>query len=116
MVKLKGSSMIEVIIASLIFLVVFICSLSTLTALTLRSDEGYVLLEAERALTDCSRRYGTGEWAEGTYTDTYEWGGIVTVIATYDDYDNIQQMLLRADLKGSRKTIEQRQLIKLANE
>ncbi len=107
---LPGSSMIEAIIASLIFLAVFAVSLTTLTGLTLREDEGYVLLEAERALEACASRYGDGTRPDGTYTDTFEWGEITTVVSEYRDYEHIQQVSMRATLSGSRKTIEQTQL------
>ncbi len=114
--RLPGSSMIEAIVASLIFLVVFAASLSTLTGLNLRGDEGYVLLEAERALEDCSMRYGDGTWADDTYTDTFAWGGITTVVSEYRDYDGIQQISMRATLAGSRKTIERTRLVVRKNE
>lgn len=108
--------MIEAIVASLIFLTVFILSLSTLTGLSLRRDEGYVLLEAERAMTNCFRRYGDGTRARGTYTDEFEWGEITTNITGYGEYENIQQVFLRAKLSGSRKTIEYRRLVAIRYE
>jgi hypothetical protein len=108
--KLKGSSMVEAIVASLIFITVFAISLTTLTRLTLRKDEGYVLLEAERAMAECSMRYGNGTWSEGEYNDDFEWGEITTVIAPYSDYKRIQQVSLRVTIRGSRKTIEHRGL------
>jgi hypothetical protein len=114
--RLKGSSMIEAIVASLIFLTVFILSLSTLTGLTLREDEGYVLLEAQRAMTDCFRRYGDGTHAKGIYTDEFEWGEITTTITGYGEYEDIQQVHLRAKLSGSRKTIEYRRLVAIGHE
>ncbi len=107
---LPASSMIEAIVASLIFLAVFAVSLTTLTGLTLREDEGYVLLEAERALEICAMRYGDGTWAENTYTDTFAWGEITTVVSEYRDYEHIQQVSMRATLSGSRKTVEHIQL------
>jgi hypothetical protein len=114
--RLKGSSMIEAIVASLIFLTVFILSLSTLTRLTLREDEGYVLLEAQRAMTDCFRRYGDGTRAQGSYTDKFGWGEITTTINVYGEYEVIQQISLRATLSGSRKTMEYRRLVAIGYE
>ncbi|MDR1671294.1 MAG: hypothetical protein LBR57_02120 [Alistipes sp.] len=109
MVKLKGSSMLEAIVASLIFLLVFAISLSTLTRLSLRDDEGIALLEAERALTDCFARHSTR--LPGIYTDTFEWGEVTTTIATYGDYAGIRQVALTATITGSRKTLEYRRLV-----
>ncbi len=109
--RLAGSSMVEAIVASLIFLVVFVLSLSTLTGLTLRRDEGHVLLEVERALADCFLRYGDGSRAPGNHTDEFEWGTVTTVIEKYDDYENIQRVALRATISGSRKSIEYRRLV-----
>ncbi len=109
--RLAGSSMIEAIVASLIFLTVFILSLSALTGLTLRKDEGYVLLEVERALTDCFSRYGDGTMAAGIYIDEFSWGHVTTKIEQYADHENIQQVVLWADISGSRKSIEYRRLV-----
>ncbi len=109
--SLTASSMVEAIVASLIFITVFAISLTTLTGLTLREDEGYILLEAERALTLSAARYGDGTWVEGAYTDTFAWGEITVTIAPYLDFGRIQQVSLGARPRGSRKTIELRQLV-----
>jgi hypothetical protein len=103
--------MIEAIVASMIFLMVFVISLSTVTGFTLREDEGYVLLEAERQMDACLNRYGDGTWTDGAYTEEFGWGKITVRIATYRDFRNIQAVTLTAQLTGSRKTIELRQLI-----
>ncbi len=109
--RFAGSSIIEAIVASLIFLLVFVASLSTLTAITLRNDEGYVLLEAERAQINCFHNYGDGLKADGTYTDTFVWGEITTTIAPYHDYEGIQEVAMSVRLNGSTKTIEYRRLV-----
>ncbi len=109
--KLSGSSLLESVVASLIFLFVFVVSLSTLTGLTLRPDEGYVLLEAENALADCFRHYGNGNLNEGTYTDIFEWGEITTSITEYRNYGNIQQITMKARITGNRKVIESIRLV-----
>lgn len=114
--KLPGSSMIEAIVASLIFMIVFVASLSVITGYSLREDESYALLEAERRLSDCFDRYGDGTWAQGVYTDTFEWGVITTAIAPYDGYEGMQQVAMQARLDGSRKIIEYRRLILLKDE
>ncbi len=102
---LPGTSMVEAIVAALIFILIFAISLSTLTGLTTREDEGYLLLEAERQLAACGGRYGDGTWAEGTYTDTFAWGTITTCVSLYGDYGKIQQVAMRAELHGSHKII-----------
>jgi hypothetical protein len=114
--RLAGSSMIEAIVASLIFLTVFVLSLSALTGLTLRKDEGYVLLEVERALAGCFLRYGDGTGSQGSYTEDFKWGSVTTTIETYGDYENIGQVVLRAGITGSRKVIEYRRLVVLRSE
>ncbi len=103
--------MIEAIVASLIFLAVFAISLSTVTGFTLREDEGYVLLEAERRLEACIDRYGSGTWPEGAYEEEHAWGKITINITPYEGFENIQAVTLAARLTGSRKTIEYRSLI-----
>lgn len=112
--KLPGSTMIEAIVASLILLAVFVISLSTVTDFTLREDEGYVLLEAERQLAVCLDSYET--WPEGTYEETYEWGRITIRITPYEGFENIRAIALTARLAGSRKTIEYRKLTVISHD
>lgn len=114
--KLAGSTIVEAIVASLIFLTVFVISLSTVTGFTLREDEGYAVIEAERRLRDCFVRYGDGTWAEGSYTDEFGWGRITTVIAPYGDYERLRMVVMRAVLCNSRKSIEFRRLIICSDE
>ncbi len=108
--QLPGSTIIEAIVASLIFMMVFAISLSTVTGFTLREHEGYALLEAERQLTACIDRYCGGIWPERTYGEEYEWGKITIKITPYESFENMQAVTLTAWLAGSRKTIEYRQL------
>jgi hypothetical protein len=111
-----GSSIVEVIVASIIFLAVFVISLSTVTGFTLRRDEGYVLLEAQRQLDDCIERYGDGTWPEDTYEETHSWGSITIRIIPYGEFDDIQTVVLTVYLDGSRKSIEHRLLTVRRNE
>lgn len=113
---LGGSSMIETIVASMIFLLVFTISLSTVTGLTLREDEGYALIEAERRLADCSGRYCDGTWAQGEYTEEFDWGKITVTITDYGDYGQIRQVILRAALNNGRKKLEYRRLVLIKDE
>jgi hypothetical protein len=106
--KLSGSTIIEVIVSSLVFLLAFTISLSTVTGFTLREDEGYTLLEAERRLAACIDRYGNGTWPQSIYEESHPWGNITIRIAPYKDFENIQTVVLSAQLTGSRKTIEYR--------
>jgi len=115
-VRVPGSSMIEAIVASAIFLLVFAVSLSTLTGLAIRDDETYELLEAERAMTDCFLRYGSGTMANGSYTDQFEWGEITTAIENYGDYEDIRQVSMRAVISGSRKSIVYTRLVTVRRE
>lgn len=104
---IAGSSMIEAIVASIIFLAVFLISLSTVTGFTLRPDEGYVLLEAGRQLNACVDRYGDGTWPEDTsYEEEYGWGSIEIRITPYRDFDDIRTVAITVHLNGSRKVIE----------
>lgn len=105
----RASSIIEVIVASLIFMLVFALSLTTLTRLTLRQDEAVLLIEAEKELNKTLKI--RENQPIGTYIDTFDWGSISTIISDYEKFENIRQIHLRATLTNSRKSLEIRRLV-----
>ncbi len=111
MVKLNGSSTIEVITSSLIFMTVFVISLWTLSGLSLRGDNGYTILEAEAQLEARFEQYGNGTWPDNTYVDRFDWGEITTILSSYRDYDNIQQVSMYAVIERSSYNIEYVRLV-----
>ncbi len=62
---LKASTLVETIIASVIFMCVFVISLETVSRLTVREDDNTVLVEADYRIKECLREYGDGRHADG---------------------------------------------------
>jgi hypothetical protein len=109
--RVAGSSTIEAIVASIVFMVVFLLSLSALTRLTLRDDEGLLLLEAERAIDNRSTRLAIAPPPTGVTTEHFAWGSLTTTVAPYGEHTDIRLVVLSATLAGSRKTIELRHIV-----
>jgi hypothetical protein len=75
--------MVEVITASIIFLVLFVMTMDTLTRLAVfgRGDAEYVVIENE--LNKCRRDMAHRELVPGSRTLTYEWGEIEMNVTPY---------------------------------
>jgi hypothetical protein len=109
--RLRASTLLETIIASLIFMCVFAISLETVSRLTTRSSDNAVLVEADYRIMECVREYGDGRHADGQYTREYEWGTIVVLLGPYREYADLQQLTVTADVKSLSKHLEFRHII-----
>lgn len=110
--KLRGSALIEAIVASTIFLIVSMLSLETVSRITTGggADE-WVLVEADHRADACFAKYGAGEYSDGTYEDEFAWGRITTEISGYRDYPDLQEIVISATINNSRRTIIYRHII-----
>jgi hypothetical protein len=104
---LKGSTLVETIIASVIFMCVFAISLETVSRLTVRQEGNLALVEAGRRMEECFRDYAGRD--NGTYTREYEWGEVRVVLRPYRDYAQLREMVVTADVE--RKWLELRHVI-----
>jgi len=111
--RVKADTLVEVVVASVIFLIVFMIGFETLTRLTIREDEGLVLVEADRCIGECFREFSNGRYPLGQYERKYEWGSIEAVIAPYRDYRSLQMLTLKALLRENRRRIEYHYVIEL---
>ncbi len=108
---LKASTLVETIIASVIFMCVFVISLETVSRLTVREDDNTVLVEADYRIKECLREYGDGRHADGQYTREYGWGTIVVLIHPYRDYTDLQELTITAEIGSISKRLEFKYII-----
>lgn len=80
--KLRGSTLVETLTASVIFMIVFMLAMNTLTRLlSVDSDTDYVIIEND--LRKCRRILNRSELHPGTRTYPYEWGEVEVDIHIY---------------------------------
>lgn len=106
---LKGSTLIEVIIASVIFMSVFAISLETVSRLTVRQDDNLALVEAGHRMEECFRDYAGRD--EGVYTREYEWGTVRVLLRPYREYERLHEMVITAEMKH--KKMELRHVVEI---
>ena len=95
--NLTASTLIEAIVASTIFLIVFMLSLETVSRLTAgRGNDEWVLTEADHCADLCFAKYGDGKHPSGIYVEEFGWGKVEIVISRYIDYDDLREVIVRA--------------------
>ncbi|MGV8094880.1 MAG: hypothetical protein AB2L24_23760 [Mangrovibacterium sp.] len=81
--KLKASTLLEVITASIIFMIVFVIAMDVLTRLAVFEEKGvdYVLMENDAG--KCYQLMVSGNPGLGEYTYHFRWGKISVVVTDY---------------------------------
>lgn len=108
---LRAASLLEAIVAAVIFLLVFTLTLEQVPRLMLRGDDAWQMIEAERRLARAFDKYGSGAWPEGTYTEGYEGGEVRVRIEPYRGSEKVRALTVEVRVDGNDKTIERKQLI-----
>lgn len=92
---LPGASVLEAIVASILFMVIFCIAIETLTRVgTMKRDD--TLLEMETDLQGCVREFTLQVHETGEYSREYDWGEIAVLVAPYRDLDGIRELCFDA--------------------
>jgi len=102
---LKGSALIEVVTASVIFLAVFIASFSILSELTPADRNAIQLIDADYRASIVFRELSDGLHDDGDYNTRYSWGEINARLEPYAEYPDLQQLSITVIFNNSRKRI-----------
>lgn len=87
---MQGATVLEVIVSSIIFLVIFILSLETTVKITSREPlRGYEYLLAVDEVHKIRDRYIAEEYYPGEFMEEYDWGTVRITIGTYQPYPDI---------------------------
>ena len=109
--RISGSTLVETMVASVIFLCVFVISLETVSRLTLSENDTVVLVEADHRIKENFRQYGDGRHEEGLYTREYDWGRVTVVIRPYVNYTDLQELVVTAHIESISKRLELRHIV-----
>jgi len=100
--ELAASTLIETITASVIFMIIFIMAMDTMTRLFVFDsiDTDYIVMEND--IKKCRRKINQKELYSGRETYRYEWGEIEVEITNYKD--NVYQVdLIATSVKKHRR-------------
>ena len=109
-------SLIEVIVASVIFLIVFVASLHTIVSLTTLQNDATVYIAADIAVKETYRKYTIGNIDTIKYKKEYSWGNITTELNAYDEYPWINELTIKVELSSGHREIIYRYLIECKDE
>lgn len=108
---MRAASLLEAVVAAVVFLIVFTIAMELLPRLTLREDETLLVADAEYRVARVFDKYATGVWPVGVYSESYDWGTVEVRLVPYRNYDELQLLIVTAHIDGSRKRIVRRQII-----
>lgn len=108
--------MLETIVASVIFLVIFAISLETITRLTSSPRGVEALIEADFRLKECFGEYSSPKYTDGDYERTYDWGNIHIDVSAYMHYRQLRHISLTTVVAGSRKVIKFNHIVAIEDE
>lgn len=114
--KLKASTLIEVIVASVIFLIIFSISLDTLTQLTTSTKDTTVYVDVNYRMNACFREYSKEDYISGEFEHSYYWGVINIKVLPYKDYPNLKFIEIKAGVNNDRRILESRHIVEMNDE
>lgn len=109
--RLRGASLLEAIVAAVLFLTVFAAVMELLPRLTVRDDDALLVAEADYRVGRAFDKYATGLWPSGEYAEAYDWGAVTVRIDAYRGFPDLQVVTVSARIDGSRKRITLKQLV-----
>lgn len=109
--RLRGATLLEAIVAAVLFLTVFAAAMELLPRLTVRDDDALLVVEAEYRVGWVFDKYASGLWPAGEYAETYDWGDVAIRVEPYRDFSDVQVLTITARIDGSRKRITHKQLV-----
>lgn len=112
--RLGGSSLLETIVASVVFLTSFVSVMELLPHLATDDRDALLSIEAESRLDGTCDEYASGLWPCGEYVERYGWGEIVVSVEECRKFADMQTITVRARIYGRRDAIECRRIVKRA--
>lgn len=109
--RLRAASLLEAIVAAVLFLTVFAGVMELVPRLTVRDDDALLVAEAEYRVSRAFDKYASGVWPPGEYAERYDWGDVAIRVEPYRDFSDVQVLTITARIDGSRKRITLKQLV-----
>lgn len=100
--RINASSLIEVIVASVVFMVVFLISLQTIGKITTKSGTSIELINAQNKIYAAFRAAQDGMVPA---TTKYDWGSITISREKYKNFNDLMQLRIVATLDRKNKKI-----------
>jgi hypothetical protein len=113
---LRAETVIQAIIAALIFMVVFLVSLDTIVRITTAEDDAYLLVDANYQISSFFAELSDGKHQNGSYTKYFGEGKLSAEISQYKNYPDLQIIVINAKINKIKKQIVLRHIVEIKNE
>ncbi|MDR2653238.1 MAG: hypothetical protein LBC68_13190 [Prevotellaceae bacterium] len=113
---LRAETLIQAIIAALIFMVVFLISLDTVVRITISKSDAYLLVDANYQISSFFAELSDGKHQNGTYTKYFSGGKLSAEISQYKHYPDMQMIVINAEIDKIKKHIIFRHTVEIKNE
>lgn len=110
--RLSGASLLEAVVAAVLFLTVFAAAMELLPRLTVRGDEALAMAEAHSRIAQAVRKYATGRWPCGEYCETSAGIGVRVHVAPYRDFTDLQVVTVEATIVGVDRRLELKTVVR----
>lgn len=100
-IKLSGSTMLETIVASIIFMIVFGMAMDFLTRILISNHKDNDSLPIESAFNKCQRQMARTEITVGEEIYAFDWGEIQVIVAPYKN--ELLEVKMNATTRDNRK-------------
>ena len=114
--KFRAETLIQTIVAALIFMVVFLISIDTIVRITTSNNDAYVLVDVDYQISSFFAELADGKHPNGSYTKHFPEGKLTAEISPFKNYANLQLIIINAEVQKMKKRITFRHIIQLANE
>jgi GTP-binding protein EngB required for normal cell division len=112
----RAETVIQAIIAALIFMVVFLISLDTIVRITTSNDDAYLLVDANYQISSFFAELSDGKHQNGSYTKYFPEGKLSAEISQYKHYNDLQMIVIKAEIDKIKKHIIFRHIAEIKNE
>lgn len=112
---LHGSSVVEAVTASVIFLLLFALALHAVVAIGSKEVRPAHFIEADKAYRKVLKECVDGIYTIGNYPFRYEWGGLELCLEKYGDTGDLVRVSVMLRMKSNASRIVHRHIIKPQN-
>lgn len=101
---LEASTILEVIVASVLFLILFSLAMEMLVRIAGRQPDN-ALLQAEIDRKACVHEFKTGVFEQGEYVREYDWGTITITVSPYRTLQDIDELHFLIHISKGNRTL-----------
>ncbi|MDR2125805.1 MAG: hypothetical protein LBP63_03100 [Prevotellaceae bacterium] len=115
-ITFRAETIIQAIVAALIFMVVFLISLDTVVRITISADDAYLLVDADYQISLFFSELADGKHQNGNYEKYFQGGKLSAEISQYKHYQELQMIIINAQIDKIKKHIVVRHIVEIKNE